>query len=278
MSLMRSSTEKVDAPAVVKRPRSTRRTVLVGAGAFGLFAIAVLVGRLSPKPLTPPPDSVGTRLDTVVPDSIRHLPLTDENGRTTNLAAFDGKVVVFADFMTLCQEICPITTSELNQMDSTVTKAGLAGKVQFVNLTIDPDRDTPDRLRAYRSFAQLLPNWSLLTGTPANLATLWKYFGATYSKTPADSPPPLDWLTGKPLTYDIVHSDVLVFFDAQGHERYELDGMPNGTTAPLTSGERGFLSAEGRANLADTADATWTEPQGLQVVSWLTKKHLHAPK
>jgi protein SCO1 len=276
MTSTRSGVEQHDARPVRQRAGSTRRTLLVAAGAFALFAVAVLVGHASAKPLAPPSSDVGTKLNVVLPESIRQLPLTDENGRSTSLAAFDGKIVVFTDFMTLCQEICPITTSELNQIDSVVTKAGLAGKVQFVNVTIDPDRDTPARLHAYRSFAGLLPNWSLLTGTPANLAKLWKYFGASYAKTAANSPPPLDWLTGKPLTYDIVHSDVLVYFDAQGHERYVIEGMPNGTAAPLTAGERGFLSAQGRANLADTADATWTEPQGLQVVSWLTKKHLHA--
>jgi protein SCO1/2 len=254
---------------------STRRTLIVAAGAFVVFATAVLVGHASAKPPSPPSSDVGTQLNTVLPDSIRQLPLIDENGRSTNLAAFDGKIVVLTDFMTLCQEICPITTSVLNQIDSAVTKAGLAGKVQFVDVTVDPDRDDPAHLHAYRSFAALLPNWTLLTGTPANIATLWKHFGASFSKAPADSPAPLDWLTGKPLTYDIVHSDVLVYFDAEGHERYLIEGMPNGTAAPLTSGERDFLSDEGRANLTDTADATWTEPQGLQVLSWLTKKHLH---
>ena len=262
--------------AVARPPRSARRTFLVAACAFALFVTALLIGRASAQPPKPPGDAVGTQLNVVLPTSIRQLPLTDEFGKPTNLAAFDGKVVVLTDFMTLCQEICPITTSQLNQIDATVTKAGLAGKVQFVNITVDPDRDTPTRLHAYRAFANLLPNWTLLTGSASNLATLWKYFGATYVKAPTDSPAPIDWLTGKPLTYDLIHSDVLVFLDATGHERYVVDGMVNGTNAPLTSGERGYLSAEGRANLADVADASWTEPQGLQVVSWLTKKHLHA--
>ena len=256
---------------------STRRTLMVAAGAFVLFAVAVLIGHASAKPPSPPSSQVGTQLNVVLPDAIRHLPLTDENGRPTNLAAFDGKIVVLTDFMTLCQEICPITTSELNQIDGAVNKAGLAGKVQFVDVTVDPERDDAAHLHAYRSFAGLLPNWSLLSGSAQSLATLWKYFGASYSKVAADSPAPTDWLTGKPLTYDIVHSDVLIYLDALGHERYVIEGMPNGTGAPLTSGERGFLSDEGRANLTDTADATWTEPQGLQVISWLTKKHLHAP-
>lgn len=265
-----------DRDPVTRPPRSARRTFLVAACCFALFLTALLIGRASAPPPKPPGADVGTKLNVVLPTSIRQLPLTDEFGKSTNLAALDGKVVVLTDFMTLCQETCPITTSELNAIDGTVTKAGLASKVQFVNITVDPDRDSPTRLHAYRTFANLLPNWTLLTGSASNLATLWKYFGASYSKVPADSPPPLDWLTGKPLTYDLIHSDVLVFLDAKGLERYVIEGMVNGTNAPLTSGEQGFLSDEGKANLTDVADASWTEPQGLQVVSWLTKKHLHA--
>ena len=260
---------------VARPPLSARRVFLVAAGAFALFVTALLIGRATASPPKPPSDAVGTELNVVLPESIRQLSLTDEFGKSTNLAALDGKVVVLTDFMTSCQEICPITTAQLNQIDATVTKAGLAGKVQFVNITVDPDRDSPFRLHAYRTFANLLPNWTLLTGSAPNLAALWKYFGATYSKVAADSPAPIDWLTGEPLKYDLVHSDVLVFLDPSGHQRFVIQGMVNGTNAPLTSAERGFLSDKGRANLTDIADASWTEPQGLQVVSWLTKKHLH---
>jgi len=50
-----------------------------------------------------------------LPPDIANTPLVDETGRTTNLAAFKGKIVVLTDFMTLCQEVCPITTAVLNQ-------------------------------------------------------------------------------------------------------------------------------------------------------------------
>jgi protein SCO1 len=256
------------------RGRRRRPLVVVGV-VLGLLAAALLIGQASSKPPAAPSASVGTQLDQAVPDAIRQLPLTDELGRSTNLAAFDGKIVVLTDFMTECQEICPIITAQLNHVDEAVTNAGLDGSVQFVNITVDPDRDTAPRLHAYRAFAQLLPNWTLLTGTPDNLALLWKYFGASYSKEAAPSPPALDWMTGKPLTYDLVHSDVLVYLDARGHQRFVIQGMPTGSGAPLTSAERTFLSDKGRANLGDNQDATWTEPQALQVVSWLTKKHLH---
>jgi protein SCO1/2 len=209
-----------------------------------------------------------------LPADIANTPLVDETGRTTNLASFNGKIVVLTDFMTLCQEVCPITTAVLNQVDQAVTKAGLGDKVQFVDITVDPGRDDPARLHAYRSFAKLLPNWTLLTGTPENLAKVLKYFGVGYEKTAEENPPGIDWLTGKPLTYDLTHSDVLIYLDESGHQRFMIQGMPVGSDAGLTDGELSFLNDQGRSNLTDSADASWTGDQALQVVSWLSKKHI----
>ena len=269
-----TTTEGVTEPSVAPS-RSRRRLVIAGVATIGLFAAAIAIGQLSPGPVRPPSENVGTQLNTALPAAISQLPLIDENGKSTNLAALSGKIVVLSDFMTLCQEVCPFTTSELNDIDKSALNSSMRDKIQFVNITVDPARDDPAHLHAYRTFAQLLPNWSLLTGTPANLATLWKYFGASYSKQPEDSPPSIDWFTGKPLTYDIEHSDVLVYLDATSHQRFVIEGMPNGVNAPLTPAERSFLSPDGVANLTNTENAAWTEPQALQVISWMTKKHLH---
>lgn len=266
-----------ESPAAARGRLSGRRSVVMTVfGVVVLFLLALLIGRSSSAAPKPPSANVGTQMDSVLPPNIAQLPLVDENGNTTNLAAFQGKVVVLSDFLTTCQEVCPITTAQLNQVDHAVRKAGLSDKVQFVDVTVDPARDDPARLHAYRTFADLLPNWTLLTATPESLATLWRYFGVSYSKTPEDNPPGIDWLTNKPLTYDVTHSDVLVYLDASGHERFVIEGAPVGTKAPLTPGERSVLNDQGRSNLTDTSDESWTPDQALQVVSWLTKKHLHA--
>lgn len=54
----------------------------------------------------PPPPSVGVVQNRPVPD----VPLVDERGQPTSLAAFRGKVVIMAYFLALCQETCPLTT------------------------------------------------------------------------------------------------------------------------------------------------------------------------
>jgi protein SCO1/2 len=257
------------------RPRRSKKLPILGAVVVvALFIVAVVVGQNSKAAPKPPGADIGAQLNEPLPDNIASLPFVDEHGQTVNFASFKGKTVVMTDFLTTCQEICPITTAVLNQVDQAVTKAGLADKVQFVDVTVDPGRDDPARLHAYRDFAQLLPNWTLLTGTQANLDELFKYFGISYEKTAEDDPPGIDWLTGKPLTYDVSHSDVLIFLDPQGSQRFVMQGAPLGSNAPLTSGERSFLNDEGHENLTDSADGSWTGDQALQVVSWLTKKHV----
>ncbi|HEY8729089.1 MAG TPA: SCO family protein [Acidothermaceae bacterium] len=269
-----TTTEGITQPSVAPA-RTRRRLVVAGIATLGLFAAAIAIGQLSPQPVRPPSANVGTQLNTALPPAIASLPLIDENGASTNLAAFTGKIVVLSSFLTLCQEVCPFTTAELNDIDKNALSSSMRDKVQFVNISVDPGRDDPAHLHAYRAFAQLLPNWTLLTGTPENLATLWNYFGASYSQQPEPTPASTDWFTGKTLTYDVEHSDVLVYLDATTHQRFVIQGMPNGENAPLTSGERSFLSSDGVANLTNSDNAAWTEPQALQVVSWLTKKHLH---
>ena len=273
-----TTTPTTNPPSSAAAPkRSRQRLTIFGAVVVVvLFVIAVVVGQAS-SAIAPkaPPATLGTALDNALPSDIAHLPLVDETGKATDLASFQGKIVVLTDFMTLCQEVCPITTAQLNQVDKAVTKAGLADKVQFVEITVDPERDTPDQLHAYRAFADLPANFSLLTGTSENLATLWKYIGVGYDKQPQEDPPGINWRTGQPLTYDIQHTDVLLYLDASGHQRFDIVGMPNGTGAQLTSGEQGFLNDEGQENLTDTEDAAWTQDQALQVVSWLIKKDIH---
>ena len=269
---MSTTSTRTDPPRNPAHRRRRRAVVLVTAAVVVLLAIALAVGQLS-RP-APKPPSAGTQLDSPLPSDIANLPLVDETGRTTNLAAFKGKTVVLTDFMTLCQEVCPITTAQLTQVDKKVTKAGLASRVQFVLITVDPQRDTPQQLHAYRSFAKLPSNFSLLTGDSDNLAKLWKYLGVGYQRVPEGNPPGIDWRTGKPLSYDIQHTDVLTYLDADSTQRFAIVGMPSGQKAPLTEGESAFLNDEGRANLKANDTANWTPQQSLQVVSWLTGKHL----
>jgi protein SCO1/2 len=223
-----------------------------------------------------PSSNLGTALDQPVPRSVLTLPLTDAAGHPTTLEALRGKVVVLGASMTLCQEICPLLAANLVYLARQTTAAGHASDVAFVQLTIDPERDTAARLAAYRQLFRPAPgNWSTLTGPASSVSAIWKYFGASYQRVPEDSPPARDWLTGRLLTYDVQHSDVVVFLDASGHERFLINEAPDtsGKQPPPTLLK--FLSAEGRQNLTHPEQGeSWTPKDVAQVVNSIAGKKL----
>jgi protein SCO1/2 len=77
----------------------------------------------------------------------------------------------------------------------------------------------------------------------------WRFFGLAYWRTGEGTPPDTDWLTGKPLAFDVSHTDGLFLLDSRGHERIVDVGMPDPGTRLPRSLER-LLNAQGRADLA----------------------------
>lgn len=222
------------------------------------------------RPSQPGPD-VGQAVDAAPPAAVLSAPLSDESGNPQTLSGFRGKLLVLSDAMTLCQETCPIDTAALVEVARQVDKSGFGGDVEFVSLTVDPNRDTPQRLRAYRAMFDPVPaNWTLLTGSPTVVHGIWKALGVYWKKVPEESPPARDWLTGKPLTYDIDHSDELFFFDTARHERFLLEGSPHvSDTAAVPPELMKFMDADGHRNLTHPEQGAWTPQQAVSVLSWL---------
>jgi protein SCO1/2 len=78
------------------------------------------------------------------------LDLTDQHGNAFSLADHEGDVLLLYFGYTTCPDLCPTTLSDFG-----VVKEELgadAGRVQFALITIDPERDTPERLREYLAF------------------------------------------------------------------------------------------------------------------------------
>ena len=237
--------------------------------AAAVIAALALAGCSSAGDPAAPPSSVGAQANRAVPASVRNLTLTTSSGAHTSLAALRGKVVVLTDFLTLCGEVCPMTTANMNQLARAVTRAGLGDKAVFVEVTVDPQRDTLARLTAYRALYPDVGNWLVARMEPADLAAFCRFFGIAYERTTEATPPGIDWLTHKPLAYDIAHQDALVFIDPRGNERYVMLGPPNAGTmappSPLTT----FLDEQGLAQLRGPVSYSWTVPQAMQAVSWL---------
>ena len=213
----------------------------------------------------------GTVTDKALPGSVVDLPLTDADGHTLRLRDLAAKTLIITPFLTTCQEVCPMTSVNIRDAADAVAKAGLGDSVRFLEVTVDPQRDDTRHLAAYRKlFGTPRADWTFLTGTPANVHAFWAALGVAYSTTPEDSPPPKDWLTGQPLTYDVTHQDGVFLVDGQGHERWLVIGTPDtqGQAPPPTLNS--YLSDEGRENLAHPPQPGWTVSDVTAAVAWWT--------
>jgi protein SCO1 len=243
---------------VARRVRGAVAALVVAGLAGGLLAAC------SSSPPTPPA-SLGIVQDRAVPSTT----LVTEDGRPTTLAAYRGKYVVMAPFLTLCQDECPLVTGAFLAMQRDVQSAGLGRQVVFLEVSVDPWRDSPARLTAYAK--RFGADWPLLTGSLANLTSFWKHFGVYFAKVPEEQPAKLDWWTGQPLTFDVDHTDGFILLDPAGHERFITVEPPN-LHGQLEPGLRKLLNAGGLTNLYHQTATSWTLPQALAALSWLVGK------
>jgi len=252
----------------VKRLRTTLAITLTAASLVALTGCGG--GSSDPKSVPTPSAGIGTPTNQALPKRILHLPFTDAAGKTVHLSDYAGKTIVISDTMTLCQETCPLDTATIVQTARDEDKAGNK-HVVYLSITVDPVRDTTPQIAAYRKLYSPAPsNWHMLSGKPADVNALWKFFGVWRKKTTDDDgPAPKNWRTGKPLTYDISHSDEVFFIDKHGHERFILEGPPVATKSEIPKTVYTFMSADGHKNVLKPAKTAWTESQAKQVLRWV---------
>jgi protein SCO1 len=104
--------------------------------------------------------------------------LTGPGGKTLSLSDFRGKLVVLYFGYTSCPDVCPTTMAALAQAMREL--GAKAGGVQVIMVTVDPVRDTTDRLNSYVTAFD--PRFVGLSGTPDQIAGTAKAFGIVYEK------------------------------------------------------------------------------------------------
>jgi protein SCO1/2 len=223
----------------------------------------------TPAATTPP--RYGTTLDGAVPDSILDAPLVDQSGRHVTLGSWRGKTIVLSDVMTLCQETCPLVTASMVAAARELDHTAEGRDVEFVSLTIDPRRDDQRHLRAYRRQFGALPNWTVLHGSRAVVDSLWDRLGVWRRQTPLHPPYPTDWLTGRPLTTDIAHTDELIFINGDQRFRYEMEGAGNVLPRQVPGRIYRFMDALGHHNATSPVAGSWTPLQVAGALRWVLR-------
>lgn len=214
----------------------------------------------------------GTFLKSMIPADVLALPLFDANGKSFTLGSLAGQYVVITNFLTSCQEICPMTTANMRDIGNAITKSELKGKVAVIEISVDAGRDTAKRLRAYQDLFDD-NNFSLASGSEKDLAALWKYFGApgqrTEISTKESAALPRDWQTGLRDTYDIVHPDLVLIISPTSQWRWLDLGSPKvGSSIPEKL--KNYLSEDGKKNLAAPEEPTWSASAVYSALEQLT--------
>ncbi len=138
-------------------------------------------------------------------DYARELAMSDQNGRPRTLADFAGKVVVVFFGYTQCPDVCPTALTELVEVKRALGADG--DRLQGVFVTVDPERDTPEVLKAY--VAHFDPGFVALRGTPEQLAATAKDFKIYYKRVEGTTP----------TSYTMDHSAGTYVYDTAGRLR-----------------------------------------------------------
>lgn len=138
------------------------------------------------------------------------------DGRLVTQAAYRGDYVMLYMGYTFCPDVCPTTLA--NVEDVLHRLGSLAGRIRFLFVTVDPNRDSLKILRTY--LANFGPHMDGLRGTPDQLAALARRFRLVYSVHPSPDP----------AAYTVSHSSAIYVFGPTGVARLLIPSLA--TTPP----------------------------------------------
>ena len=95
--------------------------------------------------------------------------LVSEANKPLQLDAMKGNVTVYDFIFTNCAGTCPMMTATMRRITSKIDKDA---PVRFVSISVDPQRDTPEKLRSYASKMRNDPRWVFLTGDTKTITDL----------------------------------------------------------------------------------------------------------
>jgi protein SCO1/2 len=134
-------------------------------GAFLIFVLAVAMGYSMWQ--------ASLRRDVERLPVIRAVPefsLTDQNGQTVTKADLRGHIWITDFIFTRCKGPCPLMTARMLEMQKALVKTP---EVKLVSVTVDPEYDTPEVLKAYAEANFADPDrWKFLTGDKAVIEKL----------------------------------------------------------------------------------------------------------
>ncbi len=158
-------------------------------------------------------------MDVTGAEYAKDFELTDHNGQVRHIKDFAGKVVVMFFGYTQCPDVCPTSMAELAAIKKLLGADG--DKLQGLFVTVDPERDTPEVLKAY--MGNFDPSFLALYASGDKLAAMAKDFKVYYKRVDGKTP----------TSYTMDHSAGSFVYDMRGQLR--LYARYGGPIAPLTA-------------------------------------------
>jgi len=163
------------------------------------------------------------------PRVLADFDLTDQDGAEFSLQRLRGKWSLLFFGFTHCPDVCPSALYDLHRVNQALAESGsVASAHQVVFVSLDPERDSPERLREYAAYFD--PDFIAVTGSPAQLAALAKQIGVAYRIEPHE-PGNQD--------YTVDHSASVLLTDPEGRLHgvfpapLDADGMAHDLLAIL---------------------------------------------
>lgn len=147
-------------------------------------------------------------------DSIYHVGSVwkDQNGKSFSIEDLQGRIQVTAFVYTYCEHSCPVILAKLKELKALLPE-GHEKQIQFLLISLDPKRDTPQILNEYMQDKKLNPDeWLMLNGSPDDVLELSALIGVKYK--------PMD-TEGK----DFAHSNMITVLDKKGRIHHQMKGL-----------------------------------------------------
>ncbi len=135
-----------------------------------ILAVAVVLPRLKP------PTFSGMLMQGAAP--AYNFELTSHTGEQVTLSDYEGNIVLLYFGYTFCPDVCPTTLAELGRMMRELGPQ--AEDVKVIMVTVDPERDTPERLAEYVQYFH--PDFIGLTGSEEEIAQTATPLGVYFAK------------------------------------------------------------------------------------------------
>lgn len=190
---------------MIKARESSGRSLvpwLIALAALAVAAGFLVAARMSEPLSLPYPDAV-----TLYP-AARDLPafhLTRADGRSLTNADWQGRWTIAFFGYTNCPDVCPMTLAAFSKVRDQLGQSGVANRIRFDFISVDPARDTPEQLARYVSFYS--DDFVAATGTDAELRAVTAALGLVY-----------EHVSNTDGTIDVDHSASAVLIDPQGRQ------------------------------------------------------------